>query len=93
MQPVNREPGLPQALNKLISKMIKQVLESEKPDELIVEGGATASQLIRYLGWKNFTPTREYSTGVIKLAINEKPGFTLIVKPGSYSWPDEFYHE
>jgi len=89
MQPVNRESGFPQALNKFISQMIMHVLESEKPKELIVEGGATASHLVRCLGWKNFTPTREYKTGVVKLKIDQKPGCMLIVKPGSYSWPDD----
>jgi len=88
-QPVNREAGFPQALNIFISQMITKVLESEELDELIVEGGATASHLVRDLGWKNFIPSWEYSTGVVKLKINQKPGCMLIVKPGSYSWPDE----
>jgi uncharacterized protein YgbK (DUF1537 family) len=90
MHPVNRESGFPQALNKFISQMIKEVLEIIELDELIIEGGGTTSQLVRSLGWRNFTPLREYSTGVVKLISDEKPGCKLIVKPGSYSWPEHF---
>jgi len=38
-QPVNNESGFPQSLNIFISQMITKILESEKLDELIVEGG------------------------------------------------------
>ena len=69
--------------------MVEKILQSKDLDELLVEGGATASHLVRFLGWKNFKPLSEYSTGVVKLEIDKKPGCRLIVKPGSYPWPEE----
>jgi uncharacterized protein YgbK (DUF1537 family) len=70
--------------------MIKEILEKVELDELLVEGGATTSNLVRYLGWSNFTPLNEYSTGVVKLKTDKNPDCKLIVKPGSYHWPDHF---
>jgi uncharacterized protein YgbK (DUF1537 family) len=87
--PINREPGFSHVLNTFMIHMISNVLQSEELDEIIVEGGATASHLVRYLQWKKFSPSWEYSTGVVKLKIKERPGLRLIIKPGSYSWPDK----
>jgi len=73
--------------------MMREVLEIIELDELVVEGGATTSHFVRYVGWRNFTPLKEYSTGVVKLESCEKSCCTLIVKPGSYSWPENFYRK
>ena len=90
MHPLNKEPGFAKALNQFISQIVKEVLERIELDELIVEGGGTTSHLVRFLGWKNFIPVREYSTGVVELHSEEYSGCTLTVKPGSYPWPDYF---
>ena len=90
MHPLNKEAGFIKALNQFISQMVKEVLERIELNELIVEGGTTTSHLVRYLGWRNFMPVREYSTGVVELHIEEYSGCTLTVKPGSYPWPEYF---
>jgi len=87
LHPVNTVSGFPQALNIFISHMIKEIVETIELDKLLVEGGATTSNLVRYLGWRNFTVLKEYSTGVVKLKIEKNPDCKLIVKPGSYQWP------
>lgn len=90
IHPVNRESGFPSALNMFISQMIKDVLETIDLFELLVEGGATTSHLVRHLEWGNFIPLSEYATGVVKLKIDRQPNVALVIKPGSYSWPDHF---
>jgi uncharacterized protein YgbK (DUF1537 family) len=90
MHPVNRESDFTNALHIFISQMIKEVLEKVELDELLIEGGATSSHFVRYVGWKNFAPLREYSTGVVKLKVGETSHCTMIVKPGSYPWPEHF---
>jgi uncharacterized protein YgbK (DUF1537 family) len=88
-KPVINSPGFPQRLNQFISKMIEKILQSTKIDELLIEGGATASHFVRHMGWREFTVSSEYTTGVAELSYEQKPDFRLIVKPGSYSWPDK----
>ncbi len=58
-------------------------------DTVFVEGGATASAVIRQLGWSSLTVQAELAPGVVVLQPTGFPGMCLITKPGSYSWPDE----
>jgi len=89
LQPLNGVPGYSQMLNRFVTKMITNVLNSTNLDEILVEGGATASHLVRSLGWKEFTVSSEHGPGIVQLVNAQKPDFRLYVKPGSYSWPEE----
>jgi hypothetical protein len=89
LHPVITSDGFPQMLNQFVSKMIGKVLRSIQINELMIEGGATASHLVRYLGWRKFFVSKEYTTGVVELKSDKLPDFKMIVKPGSYSWPEE----
>jgi uncharacterized protein YgbK (DUF1537 family) len=89
LQPLNKMPGFSQKLNHFVTKMIKNVLNSTNLDEILIEGGATASNLVRSIGWKEFTVSSEYGSGIVQLINLQKPEFRLYVKPGSYSWPVE----
>ena len=68
----------------LVSKIFKQV----KIDDLLIEGGATTSMVLKYLNVKRLFPYRELDFGVIQMRVNEYPDLCLITKPGSYSWPE-----
>jgi uncharacterized protein YgbK (DUF1537 family) len=89
--PVNKEPGFPDKLNHFIANMVRTVLRKISVKNLLVEGGATVSCIIKTMGWNKFQPLYEYSKAVIRLKIEEEPGCTLIVKPGSYPWPEEIF--
>jgi uncharacterized protein YgbK (DUF1537 family) len=89
LHPVNRARGISKILNQLVTEMIRQVLASEDPDELFIEGGATISHLIRTIGWDTFEVAGEYERGIVELKVLNKTGLRLFVKPGSYTWPDE----
>jgi uncharacterized protein YgbK (DUF1537 family) len=89
LKPLNKISGFPKKLNAFISKMVENVLNQVDIDLCIVEGGSTMSHLARSLGWRKFIPVSEYTKGVVELKIEEKSDCRLIVKPGSYPWPEE----
>jgi len=66
--------------------LIENVLSKTKVDELIIEGGATASAAVRRLGFNNFFPCSELARGVVRMKIEHR-NLYLTVKPGSYHWP------
>ena len=60
---------------------------------LIVEGGATAAAIAEAAGWSSFDVLGAWAPGVISLRpiAPNAPVFTL--KPGSYSWPENLWHQ
>ncbi len=57
------------------------------PDELIIEGGATAFAILKQLGWTRFEVSDEVSPGVVRMKwLGEQRSVHVILKPGSYSW-------
>ncbi len=59
-------------------------------DEIFIEGGETASTIFRKQK-SNFRIWEVLGAGVVKLEINNSEIF-LIVKPGSYPWPEKFFN-
>ncbi len=51
--------------------------------KLIIEGGATAFEILSTLGWSTFDVVKEHFPGVVEIA-NEYA--SIILKPGSYHW-------
>jgi uncharacterized protein YgbK (DUF1537 family) len=66
---------------------VKTVFQLVKIRHLIIEGGTTASAIVRQLGWTHLIPQYEYQSGVVSMFVNENPNISLVVKPGSYPWP------
>ena len=62
-------------------------------DHLYVEGGYTASALIRRLGWTRMKVERELAPGVVSLEVQGERRRLLTVKPGSYRWPDAVWKQ
>ena len=57
------------------------------PDELIIEGGATAFAILKQLGWTRFEVSDEVSPGVVRMKwLGEQQPVHITLKPGSYSW-------
>jgi uncharacterized protein YgbK (DUF1537 family) len=84
---INPSPVLTSILNSLIEKIYEKV----EIRELVIEGGATASSIIRHLGWQSMIPVYEFEKGVVALRVSNGSGSLLVVKPGSYLWPDNFF--
>lgn len=93
---VDGSAGVPRRIEQLLAEATARVLAARHVDELMVEGGATASAICRRLRWERFAVVEELSPGIVRLrpmvqdaatpAIRVTP--TLTIKPGSYPWPD-----
>ena len=91
-------PGLPSAMvgDLLIghlTKAVELVLKDRGVGRLLVEGGQTASLLVRRLGWSRLKIRRQYDLGIVSLEPVSQDQPLLTVKPGSYPWPLEVWHE
>jgi len=81
----------PRSIIMMLSNLIKRVYRRVYVRELVIEGGATASAVIRKLGWEHLKPRFEFDRGIVALSRADDPDTSLVVKPGSYLWPDAFY--
>jgi uncharacterized protein YgbK (DUF1537 family) len=57
-------------------------------DRIYAEGGATAVELVHRMGWQRLTVLQELAPGVACLAVQGDRPLQLIIKPGSYLWPE-----
>jgi uncharacterized protein YgbK (DUF1537 family) len=71
--------------------LVKKVLKKIAVKELLIEGGATASAIIKQLNLTCFTPVQELSTGVVRMKATQHDGLFLTLKPGSYTWPAQVW--
>lgn len=78
-------PAVAVHLRALTSRMVQQLLLRLRPDELIIEGGATAFAVLRRLRWTHFTVLSQLAPGVVRLR-ESTSGLLLTLKPGSYPW-------
>jgi uncharacterized protein YgbK (DUF1537 family) len=60
-------------------------------DEILVEGGGTASTILRRQNWQRFLPVQEIAPGVVRMQVLGREGLHFTSKPGSYRWPDSFW--
>lgn len=78
-------------LRCIMAKITKYLIESQTPQELIIEGGATAFAILNELGWSNFRLTNEIVPGVVRMSLSENPDIHITLKPGSYDWGDKIF--
>jgi uncharacterized protein YgbK (DUF1537 family) len=72
--------------------LVEKLLQRTEIKELLIEGGATASAIIKRLELNTLVPVNEFSTGVIRMKANEKEDLFLTLKPGSYNWPETLWN-
>ena len=70
------------AVGKLVSTI-------GRPQELIIEGGATAFSILEALGWLRFEITDEIASGIIRM--KSESGTYVTLKPGSYQWGEKLF--
>jgi len=75
-------------LKKRMSKVVHKILQKCPIVELLIEGGATAFSILVEQGWTSLNPIKELAPGVVRMQVLANPGFYIIMKPGSYSWPE-----
>ncbi len=81
------EKGQSEILRTNMSQTVKEVLNERAVDELMIEGGATASAILNELGIVSLYPDQELSDGVIRMSVPSIPRMHITLKPGSYDWP------
>ena len=77
----------PQALVGRLAQAVEVVLQQRGVERLFIEGGASASALIRRMKWTRLTAIGPHFSGTAALQVVEQQRPLLFVKPGSYEWP------
>ena len=91
---LNEPTGLENS-ERLLARLIdavEVVLRKARVNRLLLEGGATARAVIDRLGWKAFE-TIGAVMGLSWLRVGGAEDPVLLIKPGSYEWPEEVWHE
>jgi D-threonate/D-erythronate kinase len=87
-RPLIKKPSVARKLSEHLVKIAVDVMEQVGPDHVFAEGGATAAELVRRLGWRRMKVLRELAPGVTTLSLSERDTPLLTIKPGSYpGWP------
>ena len=79
----------PDRLLGFFAEVSAQVVAGGMPGVVCIEGGATARSLVNQLGLSRFTVTGEVIQGIV--GVQSGGGHNcpvLVVKPGSYPWPE-----
>jgi uncharacterized protein YgbK (DUF1537 family) len=86
-QPLDRNPLTSQRLQGILADVVTRLLTQVRVDHLLLEGGATASAVCRRMNWSEFGVIGELDTGVVQMHVPACDQ-SILVKPGSYPWPD-----
>jgi uncharacterized protein YgbK (DUF1537 family) len=75
-------------LAQYLVKIAVRVIEGAGTERIYAEGGATAAELVRRLGWRRLKVLKELAPGVTTLVMANRNAPLLTIKPGSYpGWP------
>jgi len=77
-------------LRTTMAEVTEALVREACPDELIIEGGATAFSILKRLGWESFLLTDEVAPGVVRMCRTEHGNVHVTLKPGSYPWGELF---
>ena len=90
-QPLVRNPKLASQFGDCLVSLVEAVLQRKIVTQICVEGGATASLLVRRMGWERLRMVRELAHGIASMRTEGDPQCLLTIKPGSYTWPVEIW--
>jgi uncharacterized protein YgbK (DUF1537 family) len=77
-------------VNRLIDALA-QVLDRTTPDQLCLEGGATAAAVARCLGWNQLEVLDSLAFSIASLRVKDAQAPLIYIKPGSYLWPEALW--
>jgi D-threonate/D-erythronate kinase len=81
---INETTLSPMELRVLMAEAVKNILDKCIVNEIFIEGGATAAEILSQLKINKLEAVGEWSRGVVKMKSNN---FLITVKPGSYALP------
>src|SRR5699024_9795200 len=76
-----------------LASIVQVALDATKIKEIFIEGGTTASEMIRMIGWSQFHPVNKIGKGMIRMQVTDNLSTFVTVKPGSYKWPDDLWRQ
>jgi len=76
-------------LRAIMASIVKQVFAKVQINELVIEGGSTASAVLNELKIRILEPVHQYATGVIRCKVTGTEHLYVTLKPGSYNWPNQ----
>jgi uncharacterized protein YgbK (DUF1537 family) len=88
--PMVRDLALARRLSEHVVQLAGRVLRRVAVPNVFAEGGATAAELVRRMGWPRLTVLRELAPGVATLAVEDGSEMFLTIKPGTYVWPEKW---
>lgn len=80
-------------LRNTLSEAVSALVGEACPEELVIEGGATAFAILKALGWSRFRLTDEVAPGVVRMQWTGGENVYVTLKPGSYPWGELFQCE
>jgi uncharacterized protein YgbK (DUF1537 family) len=84
------DAAIARQLSECVVRVAEPVLRQVPVARVFAEGGATAAELVRRMGWSRLTVLHEAAPGVATLAVDSGDPILLTIKPGSYAWPAEW---
>lgn len=88
--PPVRDVAIARELSRSVVRVAEQVMQEVAVTRVFAEGGATAAELVRRMGWPRLAVLRELAPGVATLAVEGGDSILLTIKPGTYAWPAEW---
>jgi D-threonate/D-erythronate kinase len=85
--PPVRDAAAAGRLSENVVRVAGRVLRRLRVARVFAEGGATAAELVRCMGWARLEVLRELAPGVAVLAVAGEKNLLLTIKPGTYAWP------
>lgn len=73
-------------LRTKMAELVAAIVATEKPAELFIEGGSTATAILEALNIHQLTPVHELTRGVVRMKAGD---LFITVKPGSYELSKE----
>jgi uncharacterized protein YgbK (DUF1537 family) len=86
--PLVRDERVAERLALQLVQVAERVLRATSVSQVFAEGGATAIALASRMGWSRLKVVAELAQGVAVLSPVVDKAPNLIIKPGSYAWPD-----
>ncbi len=85
---LSAEQNISYRVRKIIGQLVKMISDKVDLDDLLIEGGATASMIFKYMKISCGFPFQEVDNGVIQMKVGGYPHLCVTTKPGSYIWPE-----
>lgn len=71
-------------LRQSMAEVASRLVQWQRPQELVIEGGATAFATLHGLGQCHFSMVGQQAPGVVRMQAED--GLLVTLKPGSYPW-------